>query len=76
MAYTNLSAHALYDPDSAKKKIMDAADTVDYETRPLAVALNVSYSTVLRVLIRLGLRAPLRAAWLARRREKKALGGA
>lgn len=76
MSLTTLTAHVLYDPISAREKIIEAADGVDFETRPLAVALGVSYPTILRVLDRLDLRGDLRAAWLERRKDLRESGAA
>mgnify|MGYP003153685703 CR=1 FL=1 len=74
MSLTNLTARAVYAPDEAKKQILEEADRVDFETRPLAEALEVSYPTLLRVLTRLDMRDSLRARWLERRNEKRAAG--
>ncbi len=74
MSLTNLTARAVYAPDEAVKQILEEGDRVDYETRPLAEALEVSYPTLLRVLTRLDMRDNLRARWLERRNEKRAAG--
>ena len=74
MSLTNLTARAVYAPDEAVKQILEEGDRVDYETRPLAEALEVSYPTLLRVLTRLNMRDNLRARWLERRNEKRAAG--
>ena len=76
MSYTALSAHVVYDPESAKEKILTAADGCDFETRPLADALGVSYPTLLRVLRRLGIRDDVRARWLDRRKANREGGRA
>jgi hypothetical protein len=74
MSLTNLTARALFDPDGAKDLILDQADALNYETRPLAVALGVSYPTLLRVLKRLEITENMRALWLNRRKENKEQG--
>ncbi len=74
MSLTNLTARAVYAPDETTKQILEEGDRVDYETRPLAEALEVSYPTLLRVLTRLDMRDTLRARWLERRNEKRAAG--
>ncbi len=74
MSLTNLTARAVYAPDEAVQQILEEGDRVDYETRPLAEALEVSYPTLLRVLTRLDMRDNLRARWLERRNEKRAAG--
>ena len=74
MSLTNLTARAVYAPDETTKQILEEGDRVDYETRPLAEALEVSYPTLLRVLTRLDMRDTLRARWLERRNEKRASG--
>lgn len=74
MSLTNLTARAVFDPSGCKEIILKEADLYDFETRPLASALGVSYPTLLRVLRRLDLHGPIRALWLARRLEKKERG--
>ncbi len=74
MSLTNLTARAVYDPKGCRSQILDEADRLDYETRPLAGALGVSYPTLLRVLRRLELHQRIRELWLNRRNEKRASG--
>lgn len=74
MSLTNLTARAVYDPSGCAEEILNEADRLDYETRPLAVSLGVSYPTLLRVLRRLDLHNTIREKWIARRGEKRAAG--
>lgn len=74
MSLTNLTARAVYDPKGCRSQILDEADRLDYETRPLARELGVSYPTLLRVLRRLELHEQVRKLWLNRRNEKRASG--
>ncbi len=74
MSLTQLTARSIYDVDGCIKTILEVADGCDFETRPLAYALEVSYPTLLRVLDRLDLKEKMRELWIARRREKKAAG--
>jgi len=69
---TNLTAAAVYAPDDTIQRIHQEADKVDFETRPLAKALGVSYCTLIRVLKRLGLHETIRNEWKSRRQEKRA----
>ena len=74
MSLTSLTARAVYDPIGCAEEILDGADRHDFETRPMARALGVSYPTLLRVLGRLDLRALIRDKWLKRRTEKREAG--
>lgn len=74
MSLTSLTARAVYDPAGCLEEILAEADRLDFETRPLAVALGVSYPTLLRVLRRLDIHKEIREKWIARRGEKKAAG--
>lgn len=74
MSITNLTAQAVYDPDRAREVILMEAKIHDYETRPLAGALGVSYPTLLRVLRRLELHEFIRSEWLQRRKIKRERG--
>ena len=74
MSLTKLMAHAAFDKDSCIKNIMEQAKDCDFETRPLAQKLDVSYPTLIRVLKRLGIHGDMRERWLARRVEKKQKG--
>lgn len=74
MSITNLTAQAVFDPDRVKEKILHEADALDFETRPLAGVLGVSYPTLLRVLRRLDLHEHVRSQWLQRRKAKRERG--
>ena len=74
MSLTNLTARAVFDPQGCTDQILLEADRVNFETRPLAVALGVSYPTLLRVLRRLDMRENMRALWLDRRKNLKEAG--
>jgi len=74
MSLTNLTARAVFDPQGCTDQILFEADRVNFETRPLAVALGVSYPTLLRVLRRLDMRENMRALWLDRRKNLKEAG--
>ena len=71
---TNLTAAAVYAPDDTIQRIHEEAEKVDFETRPLAAALGVSYCTLIRVLKRLGLHQTIRDEWKNRRQEKRTRG--
>jgi len=71
---TNLTAQAVYSPKDCKERILEIAEKNNYETRPTAKKLKVSYPTFLRVVKRLGLKQTLRTLWTKRRRENKAKG--
>ena len=71
---TNLTAAAMYAPDDTRKKILKTAKKVDYETRPLAKALGVSYCTLIRVLKRLGEYDNIRDEWKKARKQKREAG--
>ncbi len=74
MSLTNLTARAVFDPQGCTDQILLEADRVNFETRPLAVVLGVSYPTLLRVLRRLDMRENMRALWLDRRKNLKESG--
>ena len=71
---TNLTAAAVYAPDDTIQRIHQEADKVDFETRPLAKALGVSYCTLIRVLKRLGEYDNIRDEWKKARKQKREAG--
>ena len=71
---TNLTAAAVYAPEKCKEEIQEIAAGVDFETRPLAKALGVSYPTLIRVLKRLEIYDTIREDWKKRKKDKRAAG--
>ena len=68
---TQLTARAVFSPKSCSEHILEIAAKHDYETRPTAEELCVSYPTFLRVIRRLRIKESLRKLWLEKRKAKR-----
>ena len=74
MSICMLTHLAAFDPEEAKRRILDTADGKDYKTRPTALALGVSYPTLLRPLDRLDIKETFRDRWATRKKDNRAKG--